>query len=531
MTVRKNLRKFYGASGTLVRLWQTFIYALVFVSIIELLMEYNFIPHTYDIQTLKWADVTIAFIFLADYLFRLFIAENRKKFIVKPYNILDILAILPSFLVFMDGAQALRGARLIRAFRAFRIMRLIHIAHLIEKRTKPAPKVYIEARDEIRYYGALKMFYEEVRKGKKPHTLVRDTKTLFNSLNKEINDASVTATVDSRRTFAIAFYELARQAFPIIRHLQESPECANEQRKLRFILREMGDLLSAEAGLNESLKVEERETSRLAYLYLLLRGSINDVIFIATIAFCINLFIRIMNWDHILAPALEYISVVEGVLGTLIIMITTFNIRYANKKRHDMDIEAMRLMNFLTYYSTRIRTLLDNFEEDDNERKRVAKELKYYFDTIAFSMLHSAQAKDMQEVRFDTASMQVLERIRFAIKPYKEQLDTRTFDKYEEMHGNASLKINQFQVQATTSIPTLFNELNHWLIRMTYFLLLTLSPLASIPRIIVMYILQRAFFRTSQETDSAILSHSLARLPLEQRVVRRMCRIGAIFSY
>ena len=178
-----------------------------------------------------------------------------------------------------------------------------------------------------------------------------------------------------------------------------------------------------------------------------------------------------------------------------------------------------------------MRTLLDNFEGDDAERKRVAKELKYYFDTIAFSILHSAKAQDMQEVRFDTASVQILERIRFAIKPYKEQLDTRTFDKYEEMHGNASLMINQFQIQATTGIPTLFNELNHWLIRMTYFVLLTLSPLAAIPRIIVMYILQRAFFRTSQETDSAVLTHSLAKLPLEQRVVRRMCRIGAIFSY
>lgn len=531
MTFREKARNFYEASGTVVRLWQTFIYMLVFASIIQLFMEYNFVSHSYDVTLLKFVDVAIAFIFLADYLFRLYIAPKRLEFIRKPFNILDLIAILPSFLVFLDGAEALRGARLIRALRAFRVMRLIRIAGLIEQRTKPRPKELIDAANEIDYYQTLKQFYENLKGADKPKTLVRETKAMFNRLNKEINKASETAQVDSRRAFAIAFYELLRQVFPVIKHLKEQPTCMNEQRKLRFILREMGDLLAAEAGLEAHQKVEERETSRLAYLYLLIRSSVNDVIFIATIAFCINLFMRIMDWDDALAPALDYLSVVEGVLGTLIIMITTFNIRYANKKRHDMDIEAMRLMNFLTYYATRIRTLLDNFEDDDKERQRVAKELKYYFDTIAFSILHSAQSKDMQEVRFDTASMQILERIRFAIKPYKEQLDTRTFDKYEEMHGTASLKINQFQIQATTSIPTLFNELNHWLIRITYFMLLTLSPLAAMPRIIVMYILQRAFFRTSQETDSAVLSHSLARLPLEQRVVRRMCRIGAIFSY
>jgi hypothetical protein len=228
---------------------------------------------------------------------------------------------------------------------------------------------------------------------------------------------------------------------------------------------------------------------------------------------------------------LLYIGVIEGVLGTLIIFITTFNIKFASAKRQAVEHRAVYLMNYLTSYATRIRTSVDNFEKNDKRRKEVITELKYHFDSIGFIILNSVESQNMRGVCFDTGVMQTLERIRFIIKPYKEKMDARTYDKYEEMHSNCVNYTNQFQVESTIGIPVIFNELNHALIRVTYFTLITLSPLAAIPRIILMNILQRAFFRVAQEADRSILRHSLAKIPLGKRMIRRLCRIGAIFSY
>ena len=528
MIRRSNIHDFYYGSSPLMKLWHVSIYALVFGAIIALMYEYQWIKNDLSASFLTQLDLCIAIIFTADYLIRLYAAPKRLVFIKDLYNIFDLIAILPSFLIFMSGAEILRAARLIRAIRALRVLRFMRIAKLLEIKMRPPLKEVQEAHAEINAYRTLVAFYHATLKGNKQPAILRNMRTLISKLNKAINTQN---KVNATSLFTTTYYELARQTLPAITTLQHQPNNILEQRKLRAILIEMGDLLINDAGMARTERLEERVGNRLAYLLLLVRGSVNTIVITASVAICINLFVRMMEWDHILAPALEYLSVIEGVLGTLIALITSVNLRFAIEKRERMDNAVMTSMNFLTFYSTRIRTLLDNFEPNDKARTAVATELKHHFDSIGHSLIHCSQSRNTQEVRFDTSIMQRLERIRFVIKPYKEQLDTRTYDKYEEMHGFAAQHLNQLQQEVTTSLPTLFNELNHWLIRITYFCLLALSPLNAIPRILLMNLLQRMFYRVAQETDDAILESSLARLPLERRVIRRLNRMSAIFGY
>lgn len=526
---KKSLHERYYSSSVLAKLWQVLIYSLVFVSITFLLMEYHLIGSTLTVHQLKNFDVLISSVFLFDYILRLYISPQRLIFIKNKYNVLDLISILPAFLIFLNGFEALRGARIFRALRALRVLRILRIAKKIEESTQERLKEKMVATDEIYHYKILLNFYENKRDNNKTEAIASIIKNYFNKLNKHMLKDAELNQIDDRNLLHISMYELMRQAYPIVKALQKESNQL-ELKKLRYIVREMGETLINETNLDSNELLEERKVSRVLFLYLLLKSSVNDVIIAATIALALNLFMRMAGLMETISPVLEYIGVVEGVLGSLILLITSFNIRFASKKRQCLEDRAVFLMNYLTYYATRLRTTIENFETNSEQKKLVIKELKYHFDCIGYSILNSTKSRDLHGVNFDTAIMQVLERIRFLIKPYKDQMDARTYDKYEEMHGNCISYTNQFQVESTTGIPLIYNELNKILINAVYFTLLLLSPIEALPRILLMNLLQISFYRVAQETDKSILKHSLAKIPLNKRMIRRLCRIGSILS-
>lgn len=61
-------------------------------------------------------------IFSAEYIFRIYIAEKKLKFIFSFYGIIDLLAILPFYLSF---GFDLRSARILRFLRLFRLVKLV----------------------------------------------------------------------------------------------------------------------------------------------------------------------------------------------------------------------------------------------------------------------------------------------------------------------------------------------------------------------------------------------------------------------
>jgi voltage-gated potassium channel len=88
-----------------------------------LLSAVIFVAETYNLpadilMVLKLVNQIILVIFAIEYLVRLWCAENRLKFFFSIFSLIDLLAILPAFLGWLD-------IRFILLFRWFRILRLI----------------------------------------------------------------------------------------------------------------------------------------------------------------------------------------------------------------------------------------------------------------------------------------------------------------------------------------------------------------------------------------------------------------------
>ncbi|MBD2775317.1 ion transporter [Iningainema tapete] len=91
-----------------------------------LLSSVIFVTETYNIPSdlrliLKKLDNVILVVFSAEYLIRLWSEENKIKYIFSLYSIIDLIAILPSFLPAVD----ISFVRLLRWFRILRLIRFI----------------------------------------------------------------------------------------------------------------------------------------------------------------------------------------------------------------------------------------------------------------------------------------------------------------------------------------------------------------------------------------------------------------------
>ncbi|MBL0744406.1 ion transporter [Chryseolinea lacunae] len=70
-------------------------------------------------------EMTFTLIFTAEYIARVAVVLNRRKYIFSFFGILDLISILPTYLaLFVAGAQSLMVIRSIRLLRVFRILKL-----------------------------------------------------------------------------------------------------------------------------------------------------------------------------------------------------------------------------------------------------------------------------------------------------------------------------------------------------------------------------------------------------------------------
>ncbi len=93
-----------------------------------LLSSASFIAETYPLSrpvriNLQTLDTVLLIVFAVEYLLRLWCSENRVKFIFSFFSIIDLVAILPFLLGFVNVS-------FIRIFRWFRILRLIRFLEL-----------------------------------------------------------------------------------------------------------------------------------------------------------------------------------------------------------------------------------------------------------------------------------------------------------------------------------------------------------------------------------------------------------------
>lgn len=75
------------------------------------------------LQRMEWG---FTFLFTAEYLLRIWISRNRRAYLLSVYGVIDLLAILPSYLAFILPQTApLLIVRLLRVLRVFRVLRLM----------------------------------------------------------------------------------------------------------------------------------------------------------------------------------------------------------------------------------------------------------------------------------------------------------------------------------------------------------------------------------------------------------------------
>jgi len=122
-TLRARLRAAFEAQDSrYVRWFLWFIQILIVLSIIAFTVETlpSLPPRLREF--LRAFEVFAIAVFTAEYALRLWMAENRRRFVFSFFGIIDLLVILPFYLQF---AIDLRGLRVFWLFRLFRLLKLV----------------------------------------------------------------------------------------------------------------------------------------------------------------------------------------------------------------------------------------------------------------------------------------------------------------------------------------------------------------------------------------------------------------------
>jgi len=146
------------------RYFAFFIQALILLSVITFSIETipNLKPQTRIIlQSIEWFSVIV---FTLEYLLRIYVADNKPKFIFSFFGIIDFLAILPFYLSFGVDLRSLRALRFLRLFRILKLVRynkaMNHFTSAI-KSAKEEILLFIFITLILIYFSAVGIYYFE----------------------------------------------------------------------------------------------------------------------------------------------------------------------------------------------------------------------------------------------------------------------------------------------------------------------------------------------------------------------------------
>jgi voltage-gated potassium channel len=112
------------------RIFDICLIILIFISIMLVIFDSIESVHNRYYLQLRAAEWIITFIFTIEYLLRIYAVKWPLKYIFSFYGIIDLIAILPGYIVFIFSAgQNLIVLRAIRFLRVFRILKLNRYSH------------------------------------------------------------------------------------------------------------------------------------------------------------------------------------------------------------------------------------------------------------------------------------------------------------------------------------------------------------------------------------------------------------------
>lgn len=124
MALRAKLKQIVEQSDTRAgRAFDHTIEALIVLSLVSFSLEtLPNLPSGFR-TILGWIELGTVAVFTTEYLLRLYLADRRLKFATSFFGVIDLLAILPYYLMTGLDLRAVRVFRFLRLFRAFKLLR------------------------------------------------------------------------------------------------------------------------------------------------------------------------------------------------------------------------------------------------------------------------------------------------------------------------------------------------------------------------------------------------------------------------
>jgi voltage-gated potassium channel len=146
------------------RYFSLFIQALILVSIITFSLETipDLKPQTRTI--LQSIELFSVIVFTAEYVLRIYVADDKPKFIFSLFGIIDFLAIIPFYLSFGVDLRSLRALRFLRLFRVLKLVRYNKAMNHFTKAIKTAKEeifLFIFITLILIYFSAVGIYYFE----------------------------------------------------------------------------------------------------------------------------------------------------------------------------------------------------------------------------------------------------------------------------------------------------------------------------------------------------------------------------------
>lgn len=115
----------FGSSTPMGKLFDVVLIVVICLSVLVVILEsVNSIKYEfqYIFRAIEWF---FTIFFTIEYLLRIYCSEKKKNYIFSFYGIIDVLAILPSYLsLYLVGAHSLMVIRAVRLLRIFRLFKL-----------------------------------------------------------------------------------------------------------------------------------------------------------------------------------------------------------------------------------------------------------------------------------------------------------------------------------------------------------------------------------------------------------------------
>ena len=137
-----------GAHNVSLGRWETAIEVLVVANLVALAFETLPTLSPFWHKALWSFEVFCAAVYTFEYAIRLYLARPHWKYVTSFYGVIDLLAILPFWLMSAFNLQAVRAFRLLRLLRLFKLVRYTHAIERFRR-------AFAIARDDLVLFGVV----------------------------------------------------------------------------------------------------------------------------------------------------------------------------------------------------------------------------------------------------------------------------------------------------------------------------------------------------------------------------------------